>query len=312
MNAKKMYGLIAAPFTPMNEKGETDPEPIGMYAAHLIRCKVAGAFVCGTTGEGISLSTEERKAVLEKWVSCSNGDLKIIAHVGGNCLPQSIELAAHAEKSGAWATGAFAPSFFKPGDAAELVSFLAPVAAAAPGLPFYYYHMPSMTGVNLPVIKLLSLAEQMIPNFAGVKYTHYDLYDMQQCIAYNHGRFEVLHGYDEVLLAGLSLGVSAAIGSTYNYMPSVYHELWEAYNHSDMVKARELQQFSVKIVKVLNNYGGGVRAGKAIMRLIGIGCGPCRLPLTRMNDQEMEKLREDLTETGFFSKNGYDEIENLS
>jgi N-acetylneuraminate lyase len=300
MNENQLYGLIAAPFTPMDEHGNLNLDPIGKYASHLIKTKVTGAFVCGTTGEGLSLTTEERKAVLEKWISCSGDTLKIIAHVGGNCLPQSIELAAHAQETGAWATGAFAPSFFKPANAEELVSFLAPMAAAAPELPFYYYHIPSLTGVNLPVIKLLSHAEKMIPNFAGVKFTHFDLYDMQQCIAYNHGRFQILHGYDEVLLAGLSLGAKAAVGSTYNYMPSLYLGIWDAYDRMDMEKARELQQFSVKIVKILIKYGGGVRAGKAFMKLSGIDCGPCRLPLTKFSDAEMDMLKSELTEAGFF------------
>jgi N-acetylneuraminate lyase len=300
MSKKQLRGLVAAPFTPMDEEGHLNLDPVAQYATHLINSGVTGAFVCGTTGEGLSLTTEERKTVLGKWVSCSNGTLKIIAHVGGNCLPQSIELAAHAQESGAWATGAFAPSFFKPGTAEELVSFLAPVAAAAPDLPFYYYHIPSLTGVNLPVVKLLSHAEKMIPNFAGVKFTHFDLYDMQQCIAYNHNRFEILHGYDEVLLAGLSLGIKAAVGSTYNYMPSVYLGIWEAYDRLDMHKARELQQFSVRIVKILIKYGGGVRAGKAFMKLSGIDCGPCRLPLTKFNDTELDKLKNELTEAGYF------------
>lgn len=300
MNRNQLQGLVAAPFTPMDENGNLNLDPVGKYANHLINSGVTGAFVCGTTGEGMSLTTEERKAVLEKWVSCSNSALKIIGHVGGNCLPQSIELAAHAQRTGAWAIGAFAPSFFKPGNAEELVSFLAPVAASAPELPFYYYHFPSLTGVNFPVINLLSHAEKRIPNFAGVKFTHFDLYDMQQCIAYNHGRFEILHGYDEILLAGLSLGIKAAVGSTYNYMPSVYLGIWEAYDHLDMQKARELQQLSVKMVRILNKYGGGVRAGKAFMKLSGIDCGPCRLPLTKFSDSEMAKLKNDLTESGFF------------
>ncbi len=304
MNKNRITGLIAAPFTPMDKKGQIILEPIRAYADHLIKSKVTGAFVCGTTGEGLSMTTDERKAVLEKWIQCAGNDLKIIAHVGGNCLPQSIELASHAQKNGAWATGAFSPSFFKPGNPEELVSFLAPVAAASPDLPFYYYHIPSLTGVNFPVVRVLNYAEKLIPNFAGVKYTHFDLYDMQQCIAYNHGMYEILHGYDEVLLAGLSLGIRAAIGSTYNYMPSLYLELWKAYDQLDLKKARELQQTSVKIVQILIKYGGGVRGGKAFMKLAGIDCGPCRLPLTEFSDSELEKLKTELTDAGFFELTG--------
>jgi N-acetylneuraminate lyase len=294
-------GLIAAPFTPMDDKGNINLEPVGRYVDHLAGSGVTGAFVCGTTGESPSLTTDERKLVLEEWMKFSSGKLKIICHVGGNSLPQSIELAGHAATVGADATGAFAPFFFKPSSVDDLLDFLAPIAGAAPEIPFYYYNIPSMTGVNLPVVQVLEKAKSRIPNFAGVKYTHFDLYDMQQCIAYGKGEFQIFHGYDEMLLAGLTFGVKAAVGSTYNYMPSVYLKLWEAFNHSDMESARQWQLVSVKAVQILNKYGGGVRAGKAIMELTGISCGPCRRPVAGFTADETASLRTDLEAMDFFS-----------
>lgn len=300
MNGRHLNGLIAAPFTPMEEGSNVNLKPIEQYAHHLINSKVSGAFVCGTTGEGSSLTTDERKAILEKWISCSNNKLKIICHVGGNCLPQSIKLAKHAEKSGAYAVGAYSPSFFKPKNVRELLLFLAPIAGSASSLPFYYYHMPSMTGVNIMVNELLVEARSIIPNFAGIKFTHYDLFDMQQCIAYDKGTFEILHGTDETLICGLSLGAKGAVGSTYNYMPSVYLDLWKEFNNKNIVKARELQLFTANIVQLLFIHGGGVRAGKAIMEFIGINCGPVRLPITMMDIHEKEKFKNELIDAGFF------------
>lgn len=300
MKENFLKGFIAAPFTPMNEAGDVNVKAIREYSKHLVSSKVSGAFVCGTTGEGVSMTTEERNIVLEEWVNSSEGKLKIICHVGSNCLPQSIELAAHAEKSGADAVAAFSPSFFKPGSVKELVAYLAPVASAAPGIPFYFYHFPSLTGVSFPVIEILAEAEKIIPNFAGVKFTHFDLYDMQQCIAYGNGKFEILHGYDEILLCGLSLGIKSAVGSTYNYMPSVYHKIREAFDNGDMKLAREYQQISVKIVRLLIKHGGGVRAGKVIMEFIGIPCGQCRLPIKSMDDNEKAAFKKELEDAGFF------------
>jgi N-acetylneuraminate lyase len=299
-NKKLLSGLIAAPFTPMDNQGNIKLEMIGQYANHLIKSKISGAFICGTTGEGPSLTTEERKMILEEWIRNANSQLKIISHVGGNCLSENKELAAHAEKCGAYAIAAFAPSFFKPDTVKELISFLAPIAASAPNLPFYYYHIPSLTGVKLPVIDMLVEVEKMIPNFAGIKYTHFDLYDMQKCLDYNKGKYEILHGTDETLLCGLSLGTQAAVGSTYNYIPMVYLRMWEAYNNSDMESAREWQKLSVKIVTVIIRYGGGVRAGKAIMELIGIDCGPCRLPIKNLSGEELETFKSELIDVGFF------------
>ena len=294
MNNKLLKGLIAAPFTPMAIDGSINLAPIESYAAHLIKSKVSGVFVCGTTGESPSLTTEERKAILEEWIKCSDGKLKVICHVGGNSLPQSIELAIHAGKAGADAIGAFSPFFFKPATPKDLLSFLAPIANSVTGLPFYYYHMPSLTGVQFPVSDLLPEARKMIPAFAGVKYTHSDLYDMQRCLAYNNGEFEILHGYDEVLLAGLSLGIQAAIGSTYNYIPSLYLDIWKAYEDKDIAKARELQLLSVKIVQILNRYGGAIRAGKVIMEFIGLDCGVCRLPIPEISPVTKESLQSEL------------------
>jgi len=298
MNKKLLNGLIAAPFTPMDNKGNINLTPIKKYADYLIKSKVSGVFVCGTTGEGPSLTTEERKAILVEWMKYSRGELKVICHIGGTSLHQSVDLADHAGRSGADAIGAFAPFFFRPASAKDLLSFFAPVANSVPNLPFYYYHFPSLTGIQFAVSEILVHARKEIPSFTGVKFTHNDLFDMQQCIAYNNGEFEILHGYDEVLLAGLCMGVKAAVGSTYNYMPSVYLEIWEAFQNGEIEKARKLQLLSVRLVQILNRHGGPIRAGKAVMNLIGIDCGPCRLPLKELTGNDMGLLKKDLEEGG--------------
>ncbi len=300
MDIEKLEGLIAAPFTPMDSEGHLNLDMVGPYAEHLLNNGIAGAFVCGTTGEGVSLTLEERKRVLEEWLKNTGGKLKVKAHVGGNCLSDCRDLAAHAQKAGAYSVASFAPNFYKPSVVKDLVSFLASIAASAPDLPFYFYHIPSMTGVNLPVSDIMVEASKRIPNFAGVKFTHFDLYDMQKCLVFGDGQYNVLHGYDETLLCGLSLGIKSAIGSTYNYMASAYLHLWEAFDRSDMAEAREWQQLSVRMVNILNKFGGGVRAGKAIMGMIGIDCGPCRLPIRKLTREELVDLKSDLDQSGFF------------
>lgn len=298
MNKSELRNLIAAPFTPMHGNGELNLGMIAPYATYLIEAGISGAFVCGTTGEGPSLTVKERKSVLEEWTRVANGDLKVICHIGGTCLEETMELASHAERSGAYATAAVSPYFFKPGSPQEMVDYFKPVASAASSIPFYYYNIPSFTGVNMPVSDVLASVGDQIPNFAGVKFTHYDLYDMQKCIAM--GRFNVLHGFDETLLCGLSLGVKGAVGSTYNYLPGLYLGLWRAFEGGDMESARRMQQMSVDAVKVLNRYRGGVVAGKAIMKMIGIDCGPCRMPLKNLSEAELDAMRGELSAMDFF------------
>lgn len=299
---ERLKGLITATFTPMDENGNIKLSAIDKYADLMASSGMIGVFVCGTTGESLSLTTQERKSILEKWVQASNGRFKVIAHVGSNCQVEAVELAQHAASIGADAIGAMAPCFFKPGTVDALVSYFAPVARAASELPFYYYNMPSMTGVSLPVATFLSEGKKVMPNLVGTKFTHNNLMEMGECMALDNGEFEVLHGYDEILISGLVFGVVAGVGSTYNYLPEVYHGIFKAAERGNYAKARELQMKSIEIVEIIIKYGGGVRGGKAIMNLIGIECGPCRLPITPFTDEEYASLKVDLQNFGLLPK----------
>ena len=300
VNKQKLEGLIAAPFTPMTADGALNMSAVKPYADLLVASGVKGVFICGTTGESASLTTDERKAVAEAWVAAAAGRLKVIVHVGSNCAADAIALARHAEQSGADAIGAMAPYFFKPQTAAELVAWFTPIANSN-SLPFYYYNMPSMSGVSVPVAEFLALGGKAMPTLAGVKFTHNNLMEMSQCLMLDGGRYEVLHGYDEILLCGLSLGATAAVGSTYNYAAKVYNRLIEAFRAGDIAAAARLQQYSVKIVEVIIKHGGGVRGGKAIMRLMGVDCGSCRLPLAPFTEAEYTELKAELEAIDFFN-----------
>lgn len=300
-NYQRLKGLIAATFTPMDENGNIKLDVIPAYANHIAQYNMTGVFVCGTTGESLSLTIEERKAILEKWIEAAKGRFKVIAHVGCNSLFEAMELAKHASLNGADGIGAMAPCFFKPNTIQDLIAFFAPIAKSASDLPFYYYNMPSMTGVSLSVVDLLQEGKKVIPNLVGTKFTHNNLMEMGECLALNQGEFEVLHGYDEILIAGLSFGAVAGVGSTYNYIPEIYQGILQAMNNKNLDLARKLQQKSIEIVRIIIKYGGGVRGGKAIMNLLGIDCGPCRLPITSFSTTEYDALKQDLIHAGLLT-----------
>lgn len=301
-NYQRLKGLIAASFTPMDANGNVNLSVINKYADLMASSNMTGVFVCGTTGESLSLTTEERKSILEQWIQSANGRFKVIAHVGSNSQFEAVELARHAAKAGADAIAAMAPGFFKPATVKDLIAFFAPIAKSAEELPFYYYNMPSMTGVSLSVSTFLQEGKKVMPTLVGTKFTHNNLMEMGECLALNNGEFEVLHGYDEILISGLAFGAVAGVGSTYNYLPDVYHGILKAVERGDMQTARSLQMKSIEIVKIIIKYGGGVRGGKAIMNLIGIECGPCRLPISPVSAEEYDKLKNDLYTIGFLQK----------
>lgn len=301
MDKQLTQGLIAAPFTPMQADGSLNLNAVDPYARWLHRNGVVGAFICGTTGEGFSLTTEERMQLAEQWVAVAPKELKVIVHVAHNSLGESQKLAAHAERIGAHAIASIGSTFFRPASAAQLVEFCAPTAAAAPSLPFYYYHMPAMTGVNLPMTEFLRLASRQIPSLAGIKFTDENLMSYTQCLNFEDGRFNILFGRDEILLAALALGATGAVGSTYNYMAPVYYQVIESFRTGDMIAARRWQSLAIQIIDVMARQGG-LPANKAMMKMIGLDCGPVRLPLKNLTEEEYEAFRQALERVGFPTK----------
>ena len=206
-----LNGLIAAPHTPMNSDGSIDLATIEKQAEWLVRSGVKGAFICGTTGEGLSLTIDERKQVAERWLQVASKSLPVIVHVGHDCGLDAVELAKHAAAHKAYATAAMAPPFFRPSSIAQLMAFLKPIAAAGGETPFFYYHIPSMTGVGLSMVEFLQAGDEL-PNLAGIKYTHNNLMEYQQCRALSKDRYEISFGQDENLLAALALGAEECSG----------------------------------------------------------------------------------------------------
>ena len=299
MNANRLGGLIAATYTPMDETGELSLAPIRSYCKALIdEGAVSGVFVCGTTGEGLSLTVSERKHVAEEWMDAAGGRLKVIVHVGHTSVTDAGELAAHAASVGVDGVAAMGPVFFKPAGLSELVRYCGDIAAEAPETPFYYYHIPAMTGLDFPMRELLPEASRAIPNFAGIKFTHGDLMDYQRCLQWSGGRHELLFGRDEMLLPALALGATGAVGSTYSYAASLYSELIQAFHKGDLETARARQARAQDMISILLQHGV-IPAGKALLPLLGFSFGPPRPPLFPLSEAEAQALRASLMKDGF-------------
>ena len=300
MKVEKTRGLIAAPYSPMKEDGSINPEAVKGYANLLIRNNVKGAFVCGSSGEGLSLTIAERKELAELWVHHGGGNIKIIIHVGATSIKDSQELAEHASTIGASAIASIEPIYYLCGWQEDLVKYYKELCSASPGLPFYSYYIPVLTHYQTDYVDFCERAIQEIPDFAGVKYTNNNLFEFAQLIKRFGSRLDLMFGSDELLINALASGAVGAVGSTYNFMPSVYVDLIKYFNDGDLEKARELQFISQNIISLMPKYNGSIVFGKAIMRLIGIDCGPNRLPLKNFSGNDLVELEKDLKDLGFF------------
>ncbi|MBP6024634.1 dihydrodipicolinate synthase family protein [Ferruginibacter sp.] len=300
MTIQQLQGLIAAPFTPMHKDGSLNLSLIPSYYEMLKVNRVNGAFICGSTGEGVSLTLKEKKAVAEAWAACtkSDNDFIVMPLLGGTCLADCKELALHAREIGLNAVSFTAPFYFKPANVEMLAQCCQEVASVVPDMPFYYYHIPVLTGVDFPMYDLLKAINGRIPNFAGIKYTHEDFMDFLSCIHFQNGKYDMLWGRDENMLPALSLGAKAAVGSTFNYAAPLYYNLIDAFNSGDLTKAQSLQQQSIDMIRLLGKYGG-IATGKAYMKLIGLDCGEFRLPVKNMSADNFELFKKEVGQLEF-------------
>ena len=300
---EKIIGLIDAPFTPFDADGEVNLEPIERYARLLERNGLKGVFINGSSGEGYMLTEDERRLLAERWVSVERPGFKVIVHVGSTCVKESRRLAEHAAAIGAWGIGAMAPPFHKVNRIAELVDYCAEIAAGAPELPFYFYHIPAFNGAYLSMVDFLKAVDGRIPNFAGIKYTYESLYEYNQCRLYAGGKFDMLHGQDETILPCLAMGgAQGGIGGTTNYNGRCLTGILEAWAAGDLDKARELQNYAQDVINVICHYRGNIVAGKRIMKLIGLDLGRNRTPFQNMTDEEEARMKAELEAIDFFNR----------
>lgn len=295
----RLTGLIAATYTPMHEDGTLNLDRVPAMVDFLERAGAKGLYICGSTGEGMSLSGDERRAVAEAYVSAARGRLKTIVQVGHNSLAEAKQLAAHAQAIGADAISATAPSYFKVGSVDNLADCVAQIASGASALPFYYYHIPALTGVALDMVAFLPLAAERTPNLVGMKYTAPTVYEFQAALDLDGGRFDCVWGCDEMLLSALTAGARGAIGSTYNIAAPLYRRLIEAFEQGNLAEARRLQLLSIRMIRAIQGYPFHP-AMKRILGMLGFDCGPCRLPQPRIEAAGVGSLRGELESLGFF------------
>lgn len=298
---QKIEGLIAAAFTPFQEDGSLNLDLIPSLVDKLVNDGLKGIFVCGSNGEGPNMTTEERMKVAEEFVKAARGRLLIIVHVGHSSIAESKILSAHAAAIGADAFSSVAAFYFKPVSVQNLVDCMTDIASAAPTLPFYYYHIPHLTGVGMDMIEFLQLAGDRIPNLAGIKYTSSTIQEYQACVTFDNGRFDILYGLDELLVPALSVGAKGAIGSTYTFAALLYLKIVDAFKRGDLLTAREQHAYMVEVIRVLLKYPP-IPGQKAIMKMLGWDLGPCRLPLTTLSTENFDKFYKELDDLAFFEK----------
>ncbi len=293
----KIKNLVAAAYAPMNQDGSLNPHLIKNYTQFLIRNNITGVFMNGSTGDFTSLTVAERKTLTLTWSQHKSKELFLIDHVGHTSLKVSKELATYASDK-VDAIAALAPYYFKLNSIDKLIAYCKEIAACAPNIPFYYYHIPVLSGAHLNMHEFLEKAEEVIPNLAGIKFTNNNLIDYQHSKKYKNNKFNILFGYDELFINSLPLGATGWVGSTYNHLAPLYYKIKTLFKNGDMETAADLQNKAIKFVEILNSKGGFNGVGKGFMRTLGLDFGPSRFPHTTLSDNEYVKIKEELDALG--------------
>ena len=295
----RLHHLVAAVHSPFHADGSVAPEVVSVQASFLGANGIRSVFITGTTGECHSLTCDERLALYDGWADAgpANG-LAVIGHVGGNSIEDARRLARRARERRFAGISTLPPSYFKPAGLTELIDWCAIIAAEAPDLPFYYYDIPSMSGVSFPIDRFLVEAAARIPNLAGVKFTNVDLVSYRRCLDVAGDRFDLPWGTDEALLAALATGARGAVGSTYNWAPQLYVNLIDAFTRGDLEEARRLQSISIAMIDAIAA-SGFMGTAKALMCRLGVPVGLARSPLGNPTPTQVDALVSRLDRLGF-------------
>jgi 4-hydroxy-tetrahydrodipicolinate synthase len=292
----KPEGILPALVTPFTDDGKAvDEGGLRALVSRCIELGVQGVVPCGTTGEFVNMTTEEKRSVIKIVVDEVNGRVPVVAGTGASGTDQALEMTRYAKDVGADAALIVTPFYLKPADRGIYEHF--DTIASKVDLPIILYNIPQCTGVQLTWQMVEDLAQ--IPNIVGVKDSSGQLSYILAVLEKVRDKINVLCGHDEVVVAALAAGCSGAILASANVIPDVWVEIYNHIRDGELQKARELQYKVQKIARIIA--GSGAVGAKAALNMMKIKVGPVRQPLSvggELTYEAREELRLDLEKIG--------------
>lgn len=283
---KDFKGVIPAVLTAFDKNEDIDELGMRNLVSYLIEKGVDGLYLTGSTGEGFTMSNEERKRIVEIVLDENKGRVPVVVHIGAIGTKLSIDLAKHAEEVGADGISSVPPFYWKFNEN-QIVKYYEEIANSC-SLPMIVYNVPLAGLLGMNTIKRLANIE----NVKGIKYTALSHYEMIQIKDEVGEDFLVYSGADEMAVSGLLSGADGIIGSFYNIMPELFINIKKAIDNKNIDEAQKLQRQAVEIIiyslKVPSFYAGM----KAVLRWMGINVGYCRGPFENLSEKEEIEFRE--------------------
>ncbi|MBQ9761368.1 MAG: N-acetylneuraminate lyase [Clostridia bacterium] len=280
---EKLKGIFTALLTPFDENNKVNEKSLADLVRMNVKMGVKGFYVGGSTAEAFLLSTDERKLIMDI-VKDTAPECTLIAHIGSLDERVALELGKHAKNLSYDLVSSVAPFYFK-FSFDEIKNYYYRLADGSE-LPMLVYHFPNFSGVNMGIKEMSAfLADD---RFAGIKYTSNDFFTLERCKAHFPDKV-IYNGFDEMFLAGLSMGADGAIGSTYNFMANKFVKINLLFAQNKLAEARKLQNEANEIIEALIKVG--VMAGeKAVVSAMGIPMGNCREPFGKLEGDALKQF----------------------
>jgi N-acetylneuraminate lyase len=283
----KFEGIFTALLTPFDKENRVNEKELEKLVNFNLEKGVKGFYVGGSTAEAFLLSTDERKQIMDV-VKTAAPNATLIAHIGSINEGEATELALHAKNTGYDVISSVAPFYYK-FTFEEIKNYYFRLADVA-GLPMLVYHFPAFSGVNMGINEMGQFLTD--DRFLGIKYTSNDFFTMEQCKS-NFPDKIVYNGFDEMFLAGLSMGADGGIGSTYNFMADKFVKIKSLFEKGKIEEAQEIQKEANKIITILCKIGV-MQAEKEVLNQLGFDFGICRHPFGEPTAEQKELISKEI------------------
>lgn len=284
MMCEKFKGIFPALLTPFNEQGKINEIALCNLVEYNLKKGVAGFYVGGSTAEAFLLTEEERISIMKVVHECAKDKCVLIAHIGCISTEQAIRLAKVAKELGYDAISSVAPFYYK-FSFEEIKKYYFDIVNAV-DMPMLVYNFPAFSGVTLTVDNIKEFLSD--ERFIGVKHTSSDYFALEQ-FKTTYPDKVIYNGYDEMFLAGLSMGADGAIGSTFNFMAEKYIKIYECFKKNNLKEAQRLQREANAIIQALCKVGV-MQGEKAILEALGLDFGTARAPFKELTAQQKKEL----------------------
>ena len=285
---KKFNGIFPALLTPFDAQDRINEKALEKLVKLNLDKGVTGFYVGGSTAEAFMLSEEERKYVYKLVKEMTNGECTLIAHIGCISTKQTIELGKYVEELGYDAISSVAPFYYKFSFDEIKNHYFHTVSEV--DLPMLVYNFPSFSGVTLSVAQLSEFLTD--DRFMGIKHTSNDYFALEQ-FKTNFPEKVIYNGFDEMFLAGLSMGADGAIGSTFNFMAEKFINIYNLFREGKQQEAFKVQQEANKIISTLCKVGV-FQGEKAVLNLMGLDFGDVREPFAKITKEQYNLIEKDI------------------